>query len=56
MRDMDEKILVGMLWMVIGVFMDLMTIANKFNLVGVATIHLAVFVYLFIKVKQDRDF
>lgn len=52
---MDEKLFMGLAWLVVGVMQDVLTLTSKFDMRGVAMVHLAMLIFLFMLVKQDRD-
>lgn len=52
---MDQKIFLGLAWMAVGLLQDILTMTTRFDMRGVAVVHLTMLVFLFMLVKQDRD-
>lgn len=52
---MEEKLFLGLAWMAVGILEDILTITSRFDLSGVAVIHMAMLMILMLLVKRDND-
>lgn len=52
---MDNKLFIGLAWLGLSVFQDILTLTMRFDMRGVAVVHLSMLMFLFYLVKQDRE-